>query len=86
MPNTDSASAVSAGERIRLGFAARPLALVEGKRAATLSIGVAMLAPMDRHFSQLLQRADRAMYAAKNAGRNLVMADAMSGWEPGPPR
>ena len=86
MPNTDSASAVSAGERIRLGFAARPLVLAEGRRSATLSIGVAMLAPMDRHFSQLLQRADRAMYAAKNAGRNLVMADAMSGWEPGPSR
>mgnify|MGYP002780481989 CR=1 FL=1 len=86
MPNTDSTSAVSAGERIRLAFAARPLVLAEGRRAATLSIGVAMLAPMDRHFSQLLQRADRAMYAAKNAGRNLVMADAMSGWEPGPPR
>ncbi|HEX4854310.1 GGDEF domain-containing protein [Arenimonas sp.] len=85
MPNTDSASAASAGERIRLGFAARPLVLEEGRRAATLSIGVATLAPMDRLFSQLLQRADRAMYAAKNAGRNLVMADAMSGWEPGPP-
>ncbi|GAB2499484.1 GGDEF domain-containing protein [Arenimonas alkanexedens] len=86
MPNTDSASAVSAGERIRLGFSARPLLLAEGRRSATLSIGVAMLAPMDRHFSQLLQRADRAMYAAKNAGRNLVMADAMSGWEPAPAR
>jgi diguanylate cyclase (GGDEF)-like protein len=85
MPNTDMASAVSAGERIRLGFASRPLLLAEGRRGATLSIGVAMLAPVDRHFSQLLQRADRAMYAAKNAGRNLVMADAMSGWEPGPP-
>ncbi|WP_325131804.1 GGDEF domain-containing protein [Arenimonas sp.] len=86
MPNTDSASAVSAGERIRLGFSAHPLLLSEGRRSVTLSIGVAMLAPMDQRFSQLLQRADRAMYAAKNAGRNLVMADAMSGWEPGPAR
>ena len=82
MPNTDSASGVNAGERIRQGFSAHPLEMSGHRRAVTLSIGVAVLAPMDRQFSQLLQRADRAMYAAKNAGRNLVMADAMSGWEP----
>jgi diguanylate cyclase (GGDEF)-like protein len=81
MPNTDSASAVSAGERIREGFSALPLRMGGDERTVTLSIGVAVLAPADRQFSQLLQRADRAMYAAKNAGRDLVMADAMSGWE-----
>lgn len=81
MPNTDSASAVSAGERIRQGFSATPLRMGGDERTVTLSIGVAVLAPADRLFSQLLQRADRAMYAAKNAGRDLVMADAMSGWE-----
>ena len=85
MPNTDSASAVSAGERIRQGFSAMPLRMGGDQRTVTLSVGVAVLAPADRQFSQLLQRADRAMYAAKNAGRNLVMADAMSGWE-NPPR
>ena len=58
----------------------------EDARTVTLSIGVAVLAPADRLFSQLLQRGDRAMYAAKHAGRDLVMADAMSGWEPGPAR
>lgn len=81
MPNTDSASAVSAGERIRQGFSATPLRMGGDERTVTLSVGVAVLAPADRQFSQLLQRADRAMYAAKNAGRDLVMADAMSGWE-----
>jgi diguanylate cyclase (GGDEF)-like protein len=81
MPNTDMASAVSAGERIRVGFCRLPLVMDGHRRAVTLSIGVATLAPADRQFSQLLQRGDRAMYAAKNAGRNLVMADAMSGWE-----
>ncbi len=81
MPNTDSASGISAGERIRQGFSAAPLRMGGDQRTVTLSIGVAVLAPADRLFSQLLQRADRAMYAAKNAGRDLVMADAMSGWE-----
>ncbi len=81
MPNADGNSAVSAGERIRRSFSEQPLPLDGHDRSVTLSIGVAVLAPMDREFSQLLQRGDRAMYAAKNAGRDLVMPDAMSGWE-----
>ncbi|WP_460454609.1 GGDEF domain-containing protein [Arenimonas aestuarii] len=81
MPNTDGAAATAAAERIREAFSERPLDLRGQARKVTLSIGVAVLAPADRLFSQLLQRGDRAMYAAKHAGRDLVMADAMSGWE-----
>lgn len=81
MPNTDGASAAAAAERIRESFSGQPLELDGQQRKVTLSIGVAVLAPADRHFSQLLQRADRAMYAAKHAGRDLVMSDPMSGWE-----
>jgi diguanylate cyclase (GGDEF)-like protein len=83
MPNTDAAAATIAGERIRADFSARPLTLDGGPRQVTLSIGVAVLAPADRQFSELLGRADRAMYAAKNAGRDLVIADGMSGWGAG---
>ena len=81
MPNSDGASATAAAERIREAFSDRPLDLRGQPRKVTLSIGVAVLAPADRLFSQLLQRGDRAMYAAKHAGRDLVMADAMSGWD-----
>ncbi|WP_374602714.1 GGDEF domain-containing protein [Arenimonas sp.] len=84
MPNTDGAAAVAAAERIREAFSERPLHLNGQTRRVTLSIGVAVLAPADRLFSQLLQRGDRAMYAAKHAGRDLVMADAMSGWDNAP--
>lgn len=84
MPNADGASAVQAGERIRLSFSAQPLRMDGHQRTVTLSVGVATLAPMDREFSQLLQRGDRAMYAAKNAGRDQVMADAMTGWDSPP--
>ena len=83
MPNTDSGAAMSAAERIRAAFSATPLELDGHRRRVTLSVGVAVLAPADREFAQLLSRADRAMYAAKNAGRDLVIADAMSGWEGG---
>jgi len=75
------ASAAAAACYIRESFSGRPLELDGQGRAVTLSIGVAVLAPADRHFSQLLQRADRAMYQAKHAGRDLVMSDPMSGWE-----
>ena len=84
MPSADSASAVQAGERIRQSFSAQPLRMDGHQRTVTLSIGVATLAPMDGDFSQLLRRGDRAMYAAKNAGRDLVMPDPMTGWDAPP--
>jgi diguanylate cyclase (GGDEF)-like protein len=45
----------------------------------TVSVGVTALQADDRLFSHLLRRADRAMYAAKAAGRNRVMLDAGPG-------
>jgi diguanylate cyclase (GGDEF)-like protein len=75
MPNTDLHSAMAAGERIRRAYAGQPLQIEDQSRAVTLSIGVAVLSPLDSQFSQLLQRADRAMYAAKNGGRNQVLVN-----------
>jgi diguanylate cyclase (GGDEF)-like protein len=48
----------------------------------TVSIGVAALAAQDTDFDSLLQRADRALYLAKDGGRNrveLLDSDAAAG-------
>ncbi|HET9580426.1 MAG TPA: GGDEF domain-containing protein, partial [Usitatibacter sp.] len=39
----------------------------------TLSAGVAALQPHQQNWSQVMQNADRALYAAKQAGRNRVI-------------
>ena len=85
MPDIDLGSAHAAAERLRRNFADRPMLInrpmtitSEGRQMdvpVTVSIGVAALEPSDRQYSHLLRRADRAMYAAKAAGRNRVMLD-----------
>lgn len=73
----DAAQALAIAEQIRLRLAENPVALSEGRTLAiTASIGVA---PHDGHpdYQHLMTRADRAMYQAKQRGRDRVMlADA----------
>lgn len=68
LPGTGSATAIAMAERIR-----QRLQLDHGDDgyAATVSIGVAT-SLIDEDLSMLLRRCDRAMYAAKKAGRNRV--------------
>lgn len=81
MPDIDLGSAHAAAERLRRGFADQPMRIQDGEREIearlTVSVGVAALEPGDQQFSHLLRRADRAMYAAKAAGRNRVMVDVL---------
>lgn len=83
LPNTDAGSALAAAERVRRAFADSPMQFGAASRLVTVSAGVAVLAPGDQQFTHLLRRADRAMYAAKNAGRNQVMLDGGSPLEAG---
>ena len=64
--------ATLAAERLRRALGDAGLALELGAHPTTISLGVAVLAAQDQTFSDLLRRADRALYAAKEGGRNRV--------------
>jgi diguanylate cyclase (GGDEF)-like protein/PAS domain S-box-containing protein len=49
---------------------AQPFLLAEEKVSVSASVGVALYPPDGREVGKLLEHADQAMYAAKNAGRN----------------
>jgi diguanylate cyclase (GGDEF)-like protein len=73
-PETDLEGARLLAERLRLAAAAQPFQVPRILRV-TCSLGVAQRTYEDRDAGTLLARADRALYAAKRAGRNQVMAD-----------
>lgn len=76
MPASDAAQANQTCERLRLLLGAASLEATG--LPVTISVGVAVVGPVDREPADLVQRADRAMYLAKAAGRDRVtMAGAL---------
>lgn len=73
LPDTNAADAMEVAERIRLRIEQLRIGLSDAVVAITLSIGVATLLPEDTAES-IVARADKALYAAKDAGRNRCMA------------
>jgi diguanylate cyclase (GGDEF)-like protein len=73
LPGSDADGTYSAGERLRTAVAA--LREGDGTRGlATISIGVISVVPVPgQHAAAALERADRALYRAKDAGRNCVV-------------
>ena len=67
--NTDLPLAEIIGERIRREIAVTPIHTRSGNIQATISLGLAMLAPGDDR-NAVVERADKAMYEAKRLGRN----------------
>jgi two-component system cell cycle response regulator len=78
MPDTHLEDAHRIAERIRLHVAGEPFrpAGAEDSLNVTISIGVAASLPDESRPDGLLKRADEAMYQAKAAGRNRVIARA----------
>ena len=78
MPGADLAHAEAAAERIRVAVEAMrvewPVAAGGNDRGVTASVGATSLGGWEERAADLLARADRAMYAAKNGGRNRCVA------------
>jgi two-component system, cell cycle response regulator len=74
LPSTPLAGAVDVAERARAELEGAIILDPRKERVpVTASFGVSQLMP-EEVFEQLVDRADRAMYAAKSAGRNRVSA------------
>jgi diguanylate cyclase (GGDEF)-like protein len=76
LPDTELAQALALAERLRQSVAEARVPHGGQALAITLSIGVALMGADDRSADDVLARADRALYAAKAAGRNAVRAQA----------
>jgi diguanylate cyclase (GGDEF)-like protein len=75
LPETSLEQAKVVAERIQRAWEQTPC-IVDGKLIhSTVSIGVAEAHPDDKSFEDILHRADRMMYKAKEAGRNRIMAE-----------
>ena len=72
LPETVLSAACQVGERLRKSIAEKTLNTKAGRITVTVSLGIAVLD--DQHLSpeSLLDRADQALYVAKQNGRNRV--------------
>jgi len=80
LPDTETEGAYEFAERLRQRVAAQPTHSAAGDIPITISIGVTPFAPRDGNIDAILARADRALYRAKENGRNQVEL------EPAPPQ
>lgn len=67
-----AAAAETTADNLRTTLQQQPLAIGEGEISVTLSLGVAEAATDEETLYQLLNKADQALYSAKQQGRNRV--------------
>jgi diguanylate cyclase (GGDEF)-like protein len=72
--NTSLPAAIGVAERIRAFFAALDIETGQGGVRGTASAGVALAQFAGESFEDILNRADAALYRAKDTGRNCVSA------------
>jgi len=72
LPETDLNAATEVAERLRQHMVERPIVAEREAIPCAVSIGVAQLTARDGSIDALLNRADEALYRAKNNGRNRV--------------
>ncbi|GBQ29192.1 diguanylate cyclase domain-containing protein [Gluconacetobacter sacchari] len=70
LPNIGSEEAGRIGDRLRCELAETQAWFEDVAISLTVSVGIARMLPTDRNGEQVLARADKALYMAKQAGRN----------------
>ncbi len=75
LPGAELADGGKVANAIRLAFSAAGQPDVAGVGKITASFGVACVASSDASLTETIGRADAALYAAKDAGRNRVMLE-----------
>lgn len=78
LPSTPCEGAMVVAERLRLAVSQLTVPVGEAEVSFTVSIGVAQAGPEDNSFAAVLSRADRALYQAKEQGRNRVVSAEVS--------
>jgi diguanylate cyclase (GGDEF)-like protein len=73
LPETELPGAELLAERLRRAIAGAPMATSGGPLSISASLGVAATQPNVRDAAALIDQADQALYAAKQAGRNRVL-------------
>lgn len=78
MPDTSTDDAITIAERLRASIEMAPFKIGKQREdlTVTCSVGVAFGEPGDEGADAVLKRADQALYAAKQGGRNRVVAVA----------
>jgi diguanylate cyclase (GGDEF) domain len=72
LPETDRAGAMLVAERIRKRIDDNIFKAYDEKLKMTVSIGLAVFPDDSRVMSDLIERSDKALYAAKSSGKNIV--------------
>jgi diguanylate cyclase (GGDEF)-like protein len=83
LPNTPLTGALEVAKLIqqRVKSLQMPHAKSAISEYVTLSFGVSSIIPTDATTpEELLSRADRALYQAKQAGRNQIVVSSFAGW------
>lgn len=77
LPKMSLDTALERAESLRQNFSSSALAFGEFRLNTTLSVGVAIYPGHGKSADELLQSADRSLYAAKRSGRNRVEVESM---------
>ncbi len=74
LPQHRLETATQVAEKLRQAMYKKEIPDINGSVKITLSIGVATIKNRDNDIFELFSRADKNLYEAKNAGRNLIVA------------